>query len=103
MPIGEKQPLSIRYVADAARGVLFGWSVKGLDSIDPYRQLGYTVESQTQLGLTGEDLTKAVHEAVLQFFNGPLSADLNIPSNYPYAFYEPDKDAPIYTGQLRAQ
>lgn len=101
--MSERQTLSIGYITDPERGVLFGWSGKGRDSIDPYRQPVYTPESQAQLGLTGEDLTKAVHEAVLKFFNGPLSADLNIPPNYPYEFYEPDKDSPVYTGQLRIQ
>lgn len=99
--MGEQSPLLIRYISDKDKGVFFGWSIRGLDQIDPYRLPIYSPESRKELEAKGQNLTNAVHEQVLLFFNGALSADLNIPPNYPYSFFEPDNDKPAYTGQLR--
>lgn len=98
----EKQPpLAISYGSNET-GVSLGWSVKGRDHIIPSMPV-YSPASREKLQADGVGLSGEVHKQALSFFNGPLSRDLRIPKGYPYEFYEPGKEEPIYTGKLRTE
>lgn len=96
----EQNPLAIKYTL-GEQGVFFGWSIEGPEQVNPGTIPVFSADSVVKISAQGESLPKAVHREVLVFFNGSLSADLNIPSGYPYEFYEPEKDSPSFTGPLR--
>lgn len=98
--MSELSSLSIRY-ASKDGDATFGWSSRGVDTVDPYRLCILAAGSEEVITARGESFVEAVHAIVLLFFNGAASADLNIPPNCPYEFYEPGRVAPTYHGVLR--
>jgi len=96
----ERAPLIIKYASEQG-DASFGWSVLGIDQINPHIVPIFNPGSETVIAERGEVFVDVIHSEILRYFNGPLSADLNIPPNYPYEFYEPGKDTPTYIGYLR--
>ena len=78
----EPKPLQITFLT-TDKGLFIGWGMNR-DQIDPSRQLimtGESLEIRIRGGSTVREIVKQQSEV---FFNGPLTADLNIPRNYPY-------------------
>ena len=93
------ETLYIEYVIDLEKGTFFGWG-SDKEKINPYLFPIYLLESTKKLSLEGT-IRERTQAAILKFFNGYLSRDLNIPDNCPYNLYEKDKKEIVSSGKLR--
>ncbi|MDD5192497.1 MAG: hypothetical protein PHH54_06460 [Candidatus Nanoarchaeia archaeon] len=100
----EQKPLCIEYLVETDK-VYFGWSVNR-EKINLYGMNSAILERKDTLvsEWQGEGaLEEKIHKGVLEFFNGPISSDLNIPNGYPYELYEHGKEKLIFSGKLREE
>ncbi|MBI1871924.1 hypothetical protein HYS10_00735 [Candidatus Collierbacteria bacterium] len=96
--LDKKPPLYITFFIQE-NGLSFGW---GLNRNQIYPRLPICTKDTLDLWVSrGRTTEEIAHTEALKYFNGSLSADLNIPAGYPYEFFIQGEEASRFSGTLR--